>query len=272
MSEDLQLGKVIEPGRQVERDCIHIAVAPVVADHPLLRGQPVGVADNGRLATTVFPSVGIVDPFLTRDVEEGERFWLYLFPGSITSLRHEWTHPSFDPEPRSLRVPHRFSGKAAGPHLPSWHTPTVLALLAGVRQAEGYDGAPVLADALEEAGFADGDVLETLRSERAVDEWGGDGEWKKRVADALDAVEDDDTPEFSEKWLRRYALKQNSYDTPDEAFKRLVDGLRSGELFFHGSDLHGLYGLDDADELKRHGERYLKVRIDWGRFSFSCSC
>ena len=76
----------------------------------------------------------------------------------------------------------------------------------------------------------------------------------------------------SEMWLRCYATRANSYDTPEEAFQRLLDGLRTGELFFHGSDLHGLYELDDADDLRRHGEAYLGIAIDWGRFEFSCSC
>jgi hypothetical protein len=27
-------------------------------------------------------------------VKEGEEFWMFLPPGSVTGLRHEWTHPA----------------------------------------------------------------------------------------------------------------------------------------------------------------------------------
>jgi len=76
----------------------------------------------------------------------------------------------------------------------------------------------------------------------------------------------------SEEWLREYAARVNSYDEPESAFQRLIEGLKTGELLFYGSDLHGLYELDDADELRRHAEAYLGIPIQWGNFTFSCSC
>lgn len=76
----------------------------------------------------------------------------------------------------------------------------------------------------------------------------------------------------SEQWLRAYAERMNLYDQPGAAFERLLDGLRSQELFAHGSDLHGLYDLDDADDLKYHAERHLGIKIDWSGFTFACSC
>jgi len=46
---------------------------------------------------------------------------------------------------------------------PHWRTETVLLLCAGMREAGDYSAAPVLADALVEAGYDDADVLASLR-------------------------------------------------------------------------------------------------------------
>jgi hypothetical protein len=78
------------------RDCIHIAVAPVVAAEMLPPGWFVRLNDRGEAETEKGgDGIGIVDPFLLKSVEPGERFWLCLFPGSITGLRHAWAHPAF---------------------------------------------------------------------------------------------------------------------------------------------------------------------------------
>lgn len=92
------------------RDAIHIAILPVIAGEGLRKGQRVGLVEGtentvGLKGMTSF--VGVVDPFLTRDVKKGESFYLFLEPNTITSLRHDWTHPSFplnnDSQDRSLR-------------------------------------------------------------------------------------------------------------------------------------------------------------------------
>jgi hypothetical protein len=96
MEQQPQLGQLIDNGDR-RRDAIHIAVAPVTAAERLSPGQHVGLIEQGNLEL-VGPSecsIGVVDPFLMREVEPGQRFWLFLYPGTITGLRHVWTHPAF---------------------------------------------------------------------------------------------------------------------------------------------------------------------------------
>lgn len=98
MSKDnLGLGKLIVGPEQ--RDAVHIAVAPVVADRRLFPGQPIGFVEgsNERVHGSNTP-IGIVDPFLTENVQIDQQFWMFLYPNTITSLRHDWTHPAFTAE------------------------------------------------------------------------------------------------------------------------------------------------------------------------------
>lgn len=80
---------------QAARDAIHIAIAPVTAGEELFPGQPVSLR-KGEVAHAGGNPVGIVDPYLPHvALKKGDRFYLFLYQGSITSLRHEWTHPAF---------------------------------------------------------------------------------------------------------------------------------------------------------------------------------
>lgn len=97
MSEATQdlIGKLLKDTAQ--RDAIHIAVAPVVAARTLQPGSRVGLAEDGRADNLSEKDIGVVDPFLTAPVKPGQRFFMFLFPNTIRSLRHEWTHPAFGP-------------------------------------------------------------------------------------------------------------------------------------------------------------------------------
>lgn len=97
MTQELNLGKIITTRQK--RDAIHIAVVPVVAAHSLSPGDKVAlVPDTTDYVQAAYgaSSIGVVDPFLTQMVARGQQVWLYLNPGSITSLRHDWTHPAFE--------------------------------------------------------------------------------------------------------------------------------------------------------------------------------
>lgn len=92
------LGQAPEPYE--ERDAIHIAVAPLIAHRLLRTGEHIGVdPDDNTLsadAAVCGNYCGIVDPFRTNYVKEGERFWLLLYPGTAVGLRHVYTHPVLD--------------------------------------------------------------------------------------------------------------------------------------------------------------------------------
>lgn len=94
------VGKLITDDNQ-RRDAIHVAVAPIKAGQRLPPGSHVTLNEAGEaIAPHVYygktdETIGIVDAFLESPVEKGQTFWLFMYPQTITSLRHVWTHPAF---------------------------------------------------------------------------------------------------------------------------------------------------------------------------------
>ena len=100
MSQDTLIGQLIEPAEgPKQRDAVHIAVAPVIAACKLKPGQRIGFCKGSTERVTYLPDkgfIGIVDPFLMAPaVLKDDQFWMFLLPRTITSLRHNWTHPAF---------------------------------------------------------------------------------------------------------------------------------------------------------------------------------
>lgn len=89
------IGKLIDAGQQ--RDAIHIAVYPVVASEKLFPGQEVCLIDGTeKVGVRSMPIPhGIIDPFLSGPVYPDQRCWLFLFPNTVTGMRHHWEHPAF---------------------------------------------------------------------------------------------------------------------------------------------------------------------------------
>ena len=86
------------------RDAIHLAVVTLQALEQFTV-PPIGnlwVDHLAKPSPTPTSAVGIIDPFLPRGtlVEKGEWFFVYLKPGSISGLRHVWSHEAF-PEGKS---------------------------------------------------------------------------------------------------------------------------------------------------------------------------
>ena len=109
MTETLDLiGKLITDPT-AGRDCVHMAVMPAVAGEELRPGDHIGIdRRDGKTAIRGSNTLGIVDPFLRKDVVHvGESFFLFVYPRTITGLRHVWTHPAFvsrPPEPELVEA------------------------------------------------------------------------------------------------------------------------------------------------------------------------
>lgn len=87
------LGQVPEAG--AERDAVHVAILPCESESTLYPGQDVGVKD-GMAATDIKPYIGKVDPFVAGPVFPGTRFYVCLYPNTVTGMRHHWRLPAID--------------------------------------------------------------------------------------------------------------------------------------------------------------------------------
>ena len=100
---DAGIGKLIEG--ESNRDAIHIAIAPVVANETLMPGQHIGfIAGSTSVVDIVPDTIGIVDPFLRRPILRGQAFYMCLYPNTVTGMRHHWSHPAFVAEVKPTQV------------------------------------------------------------------------------------------------------------------------------------------------------------------------
>lgn len=96
---DVKLGQLVDG--EPARDAVHVAVIVAEAGEHLSPGQHVMQYHDivVMCATRGKYTIGIVDPFLKKDVAPGERFWLFMMPGTVQNLRHEWDADAF-PHPK----------------------------------------------------------------------------------------------------------------------------------------------------------------------------
>lgn len=97
----MTVGQIIKDNPK--KDAIHVAIFPATAEHQLYPGQHVGIRSDGITATPDSrEKVGIVDPFIRESVYPGQKFWLFLYPNTVTGMRHEWEHPAFSNDSRKI--------------------------------------------------------------------------------------------------------------------------------------------------------------------------
>lgn len=109
MKEDTisKIGKTFTTVEQ--RDAVHFAVAPVTlraGGFGISPGAPIRFAIKGNVEMVeecdMKDAVGIADPFIEGSIVPGESFFMLLKPGTITGLRHEWSHPAFDTDRKAI--------------------------------------------------------------------------------------------------------------------------------------------------------------------------
>jgi len=102
-NEGPQFGQLIHDNNRL-RDAVHIAVIPVTATESLKPGEHIGlVHDDNEHVGRSGANIGIVDPFLVEEVEPGQRFYLFLYPNTVTGMRHAWSHPAFRALPKTTK-------------------------------------------------------------------------------------------------------------------------------------------------------------------------
>lgn len=114
MQHDVQLGKTLNGTEH--RDAVHIAVVPVRVRGQMLPGEHVGLVDGEDFPTvTTFTKdpLGIIDPLLGRPLKDGEYCYLWLYPQTVTGMRHHWEHPSFPDKPAGTAFQVSSEAKAA---------------------------------------------------------------------------------------------------------------------------------------------------------------
>lgn len=257
--DQLGLGKLITSPQQ--RDAVHVAVLPATAGETLNQGERVRV-ECGTAFSDLHQGVGIVDPFLNQTVQPGQQFWVWLTPGSIQSLRHDWSHPTLDAPPTT---PQEVMTKPLS-GLP-WRTPTVVALCETMRNSRNFDGLPILADALEDAGFDQIEILHQLRSLKNS-RWRLENQLGLKLVTQLGSDEGQDAVD----WIETFANNEL-----DQTYSRLMD---AADLWIEHED----YTYDNTETYK--GADYTKWPTFWRHYEtitgrkpkseedtfFTCSC
>lgn len=99
------------PDDAAGRDAVHVAVFSARAPVRVWPGQNVGLVDGepvehgDMVVSPLAPPIGIIDPFLMEEATPGARFWVYLYPRTITSLSHRWGHPAFGENKQTYAPP-----------------------------------------------------------------------------------------------------------------------------------------------------------------------
>lgn len=99
MSNQNPLGKLAKEG--AVRDAVHVPIYPLEAGEKLSAKDDIVIGKDGRayLCAVGDQATGIADPFLkvrSAIINEGDWFYICLYPNTVTGMVHHWAHPDFD--------------------------------------------------------------------------------------------------------------------------------------------------------------------------------
>lgn len=211
MSENVKLGQILRD--ETHRDAVHVAIVPVTAAQELRPGNHVVLRESDGRACFADEGkgVGIADPFLlVKRILPGERFYLCLYPNTVTSLRHQWTHPAFEEETPRENTPEPVQYPVHPPDKSTaWRTPEVVALCKKMREAEGFkpEELPILADMISERGFSDENILKEMTKDYV----------KSVQRDRILALIQSEETAAAVRWIEEWATEL------DQTYNRLME-------------------------------------------------
>lgn len=98
------MGRPIPKDMHVGRDAVHLGTFTATCAEKVWPGQHVAALTSSTVDPNGAKKVGIVDPFLNLPVNPGTKFLVLMYPRSLASLNHVWTHPDVPDEIPAERV------------------------------------------------------------------------------------------------------------------------------------------------------------------------
>jgi len=97
LMSSIDLTKKIGKDEHPVKDAIHVAILPVIVgpDLCVYPGRPAKVSSFNEEAGLfelgeIGKNIGIINPFMGGRADSGDRIYIFLYPNTVTSLRHDW--------------------------------------------------------------------------------------------------------------------------------------------------------------------------------------
>ena len=154
---------------------------------------------------------------------------------------------------------------------PDWRTSTVVAICQGMRVAQDFSAAPILADALQDAGCDDAELLIKLRTNTAYSvivplvARTYDAQVEESVDWLEDYAKDGNGPSFHPLFCAAVDVKDTESDDDYSGHSRWDE-----YLHFNGTDAHGPIAPEFWDHVQLVSGKLIPPEMRMAHFSCSC--